>query len=91
MNDDISRQSTSPDEMEPLQLARPRETLDRIKQAPFFAERFAGCTLDSLAGDRPASENPPETQEGDHRHCPPSVVPDDGNSQERATVLPRIE
>ena len=49
MNDDISRQSTSRDEMEPLQLARLRETLDRIKQAPFFAKRFAGCTLDSLA------------------------------------------
>ena len=38
----------SPEEIRPIQLKRLQETLERVKRAPYFAERFKGAKVNSL-------------------------------------------
>jgi phenylacetate-coenzyme A ligase PaaK-like adenylate-forming protein len=49
MNDESRMLSVSRGEIEGHQLARLRETLERIKRAPYFGERFADSTVESLS------------------------------------------
>lgn len=52
MNPDAKLLYVSPDEIRAIQLTRLKETLERAKRAPYFAERLKNCqvnTLDDLA------------------------------------------
>ncbi len=48
MNPDAKLLYVSPEEIRPIQLARLKETLERAKRAPYFAERLKNCQVNSL-------------------------------------------